>query len=67
MMKKKRVVIVKTNKSEFVKYEYVNDLVRFTNFLDVQFPDWRFMNVFDRETREQIGSFTNKNRPGCHI
>jgi hypothetical protein len=67
MKKIKRTVIVKTDTKDFVKYEYVNDLVRFTAFLNRTFPNWRFMNVFDRASREQIASFTKKNPPSAHI
>lgn len=67
MSNKKRSVIVKVGPEKFVKYEYVNDLVRFTAYLDSNFPSWRYYNVFDRETRTQIGNFTTKNRPVKHI
>lgn len=67
MQKKKRIVIVKVGPEKFVKYEYVNDLIAFTNFLDKDFSGWRYYNVFDRKTGLQIGSFTNKNRPVKHI
>jgi hypothetical protein len=68
-MNKKRAVIVKTGKGkeDFAKWNYVNDLVRFTSFLDRQFPDWCYMNVFDKETKQQIASFTKNNRPHSHI
>lgn len=65
MGRKKRIVIAKVKKgteTKFVKYEYVNNLVRFTRYLDVNFDDWYYMNVFDRESRQQIANFT-KNRP----
>ena len=67
MKKLKRTVIVKTDTKDFAKWEYVNDLVRFTNFINTKYPNWRFMNVFDKETRQQIASFTKKNPPTSHI
>lgn len=67
MKKIKRCVIVKVGNEEFLKYEYVNNLVLFTRFLDTKYPDWRYMNVFDRETKTQIGNFTKKNKPTKHI
>ena len=68
-MKVKRAVIVKTGKGkeDFARYEYVNDLVRFTQFLDRQFPEWCYMNVYEREGRKQIASFTKYKRPVSHI
>lgn len=63
MKKIRRAVIVKTGDKEFVKYEYVDNLIRFAAFLDKKFPDWRYMNVFDRETRKQIGNYTKTSRP----
>jgi hypothetical protein len=59
----KRIVIVKVGNEKFIKYEHVDNLIRFTAFLDTKFPDWRYMNVFDRKTHKQIASFTKKNRP----
>lgn len=59
---KKYKVIVKVNNDDFVKYN-VNNLLKFTVFLDKNFEGWRWFNVYDKKTREQIGNFTNKNRP----
>jgi len=62
---KKYKVIAKVGKEKFVKYN-VNNLVLFTKFLDRQFPDWRYFNVF-RYTKdsagEQLASFTKNKRP----
>ncbi len=55
-------IIVKVDSDKFVKYNSSN-LLSFVEFLDKQYPKWRFFNVFYKKTREQIGSFTNKNRP----
>lgn len=63
----KRVVIVKVGNEQFLKYEHVDNLIRFTAFLDQKYPDWRYMNVFDRKTHEQIGNYTKLNRPLSHI
>lgn len=65
----KRAVIVKTGqgKTDFVKYQYVNNLVSFARFLDKQFPEWCYMNVYDRESKEQIASYTKYKRPTTHI
>ena len=64
---KKRIVIVKVSADKFVKYQYVNNLPLFAKFLFRQYPEWRFMNVFDRETEKQIASFTKNNPPVIHI
>lgn len=68
-MNKKRAVIVKIgkNKTDFAKWSYVNNLVKFALYLDKHHPEWCYMNVYDRETRVQIASFTKANRPVTHI
>ena len=62
---KKYKVIVKVEKDKFVKYN-VNNLLLFTEFLDVNFSGWRWFNVFEY-TKDgdgsQLASFTTKNRP----
>lgn len=63
----RRCVIVKIGDTDFVKYRYVDNLVKFTDFLDRKYPNWRYMNVFDRDTKEQIANFSKKNRPISHI
>ena len=67
--RKKYKVIAKVDNKEFVKYN-VNDLIKFTSFLDEEFPTWRWFNVY-RYTKEgngeQIGSFTTKSRPGSKL
>jgi hypothetical protein len=60
---KKYKVIAKVSDTKFVKYN-VNNLVLFTNFLDKNFSDWRWFNVYSKsEGNEQIANFTNRNRP----
>jgi hypothetical protein len=49
----------------FVRYN-VNDLLKFTQFLDQNFARWRWFNVYAYQkdgTGEQLASFTNKDRP----
>lgn len=53
-------VIAKIEAEKFVKYR-VNNLLKFTRFLDDSFPNWRWFNVYKNE--KQVGNFTNKNRP----
>lgn len=59
---KKYKVIAKVSSDKFVKYN-VNDLLSFSRFLDAKFSEWRWFNVFDKLTGEQIGSYTCKDRP----
>ena len=58
----KVIVIAKVGNEKFVKYR-VNNLIKFASFLDKQFKEWRFFNVYDRKTRKQLGSFTKNRRP----
>ena len=63
--KKKYKVIVKVENEKFVKYN-VNNLLKFVEFLDENFNDWRWFNVYEfskEENGKQLESFTNKNRP----
>jgi len=62
-MNKQYSCIVKVDRERFVKYRTVNNLLKFTSFLDVNFPTWRFYNVYSKESKEQITSFTKNNRP----
>ena len=65
MASKKYKVIAKVGDEKFVKYN-VNNLIRFTEFLDKQFPDWRWFNVYEYtkdDTGKQIGNFSKNNRP----
>lgn len=63
--KKKYKVIAKVEKDKFVKYN-VNNLLLFTEFLDVNFSGWRWFNVY-KYTKEgnglQLANFTALNRP----
>lgn len=64
-MAKKYRVIAKVGNDKFVKY-HVNDLVRFTQFLDEKFRGWRWFNVYEYKkdgNGMQVGSFTNRDRP----
>lgn len=59
----KYTVIVKADASTFLKYRNVNNLLRFTAFLDSKHSRWRWFNVYDKKTRQQLASFTNKAPP----
>ena len=67
MSQKKYTCIVKTGDPElgsdgFVKYRLTN-LMKFVEFLDKKYPKWCYFNVFDKQTKEQLTSFTKNNKP----
>jgi hypothetical protein len=65
MSQKKYKVIAKVGNDKFVKYN-VNNLVLFAKFLDHQFPDWRFFNVYaytKDDSGSQIANYTKNQRP----
>lgn len=55
------VCIVKTPEKH-LKY-HVIDLLKFTLFLDKNYPNWKWFNVYDKRTREKLASFTINDRP----
>ena len=61
-MRPTRLVIAKVGNDKFVKY-HCRDLVKFAKFLDEKFTGWRWFNVYDKDTGEQIDNYTNKCRP----
>jgi len=61
-MAKKYNCIVKVEYDKIVKY-HVNNLLSFVQFLDSNFKNWTWFNVYDSKTRKQITSYTKNNRP----
>ena len=62
---KKYRVIAKVGNEKFVIYR-VNNLILFAKFLDKDFPEWRFFNVYEYikgQKGQQLGNFTKNNRP----
>jgi hypothetical protein len=59
---KRYTCIAKTGNEKFVKYR-LNNLAKFTAFLDRKWPNWRWFNVFDNRTKLQIANFTKNSRP----
>ena len=67
---KRYVAIVKiSNNSDgtayCVKYRF-NDLLKFTDFLDKKWSEWKWYNVFSNRgdnKKRQIANYTNKKRP----
>ena len=62
---KKYKVIAKIGNDEFAKWN-VNNLIKFTKFLDKNYPNWRGFNVYEYRKEgngQQIANFTTNNRP----
>lgn len=59
---KKYTCIVKKGDDTFLKYRLSN-LLKFVEFLDKEHAEWRWFNVFDKETKKQLASYTTKKRP----
>jgi hypothetical protein len=67
---KRYIAIVKiSNKPDgcayCVKYRF-DDLLKFVNFLDKKWSEWKWFNVYSNKGTDkgkQLGNFTNKNRP----
>ncbi|MDX2188834.1 MAG: hypothetical protein SFY32_03130 [Bacteroidota bacterium] len=55
-------VITKVSPTKFVKY-YVNDLIKYAQFLDKEYKDWTYSNVYDAITKKQVWNFTKYNKP----
>jgi len=70
MKSKKYIAIVKirNNKdgsAKCVKYRFDN-LLKFTEFLDKKWSEWKWYNVFSNRgstKKTQIANFTNRNKP----
>lgn len=53
------VIITKVDNDKFVKY-HSNNLDSFFKFLLVKFPQARYSNIYDKKSKKQVGSWTNK-------
>lgn len=68
--RKRYIAIVKIKNNidgtaKCVKYRF-NNLLKFTEFLDKKWSQWKWYNVYSNKKTnkgEQIGNYTNKNRP----
>jgi len=47
----------------FITFHTVTNLIKFTAFLDEKYPDWRYFNVYDKNTKSKLGSFTKNRKP----
>lgn len=64
MLQKARYnAIVKVGQNDFLKYKNVTNLIRFVSFLDDKHSMWRYFNVYDSDTKKQVGNFTSRHRP----
>lgn len=66
-MEKKFRCWVKVGENDFKSW-HVNNLLKFTTFLDVKYPNWRFFNVYRNSKSEEkdnveLARFTKNNRP----
>ena len=62
MTKKSYTVIVKVGPEKFLKYRNIHSIDNFIQFLNRSWPDWRYANIYDKETRDQVRSITRKNK-----
>ncbi len=66
--KYKAIVKIKNNPDGTafcIKYRF-DDLLKFTNFLDSSWQEWKWYKVFSNKNEnigQQIGSFTKHNKP----
>ena len=61
-MVQKYQIIAKVGRNDFKKWNASN-LLTLTNFLDKKYPSWRWFNVYDKKTKNQLANYTNKKRP----
>ena len=52
-----------------VGWWHCSDLIRFADWLDEEYPDWLWFNVFDNmsEGKLQIANYTQRKRPKSKI
>lgn len=46
----------------YLKYRNVNDKAKFIAFLDKSYPDWRYVVFYNKDTGENLGMNTPRNR-----
>jgi len=54
-------VWVKTDEEDY-KTWHTSDLINLQIFLDSKYPQWRFFNVYDKKTGNNLASFTKSKR-----
>jgi hypothetical protein len=53
------VIISKVDNYTFVKY-HSNNLDSFFKFLLKKFPNTRYSNIYEKKSKKQVGTWTNK-------
>jgi hypothetical protein len=38
----------------FITYHKISFLTKFKSFIDTKYPKWRFVTIYDKETREKL-------------
>ena len=61
-MKKVYRCWVKCDENDF-KTWHSDNLLSFVLFLDNNYPNWRFFNVYDKKKGNELARFTKSNRP----
>lgn len=58
-------VIAKTSSKtdDFKKWRNVTDLIKFTQFLDRVYPQWKFFNVYNKKDKQHLDCFKQNYRP----
>jgi hypothetical protein len=65
--KAKYRVIVKAGQDRFLKYSYVNNVYNLSIWLNKNFPDWLWLNVYDFNTGVLLKNFTKALPPQKYI
>lgn len=60
--KHKYCVISKVGNNHFVKYN-TSDLIKFYDFIISKYSDYRYSNVYCKNSRLQVGTLSVKRRP----
>jgi hypothetical protein len=55
-------IIAKVEETRFIHWHAVNDMLRLMRSLDKMYPDWRFVNVYEKGTRVQVANYTKHRR-----
>ena len=61
--KSKYAAIIKVDNEKFIKYNYVRNPYKLYIYIEKHYPNWRYCNLFSRETGLQVGNFTKKSPP----
>lgn len=45
-----------------MKSWHTSNLINFQDWIDTEYPQWKFFNVYDRETNRELARFTKYQR-----